>query len=505
MPQFVGTDNSEFVPGLVLAPVSAIGDDTLFGLGGDDVLTGWTGNDILNGGAGADVLIGGILNVVANIGSVTLAGNDTADYSTSTGGVTIDLSQTSSLNVSILGLQIGLTDAVTGRFGDAEGDVLVGIANLTGSGSTDNLIGDAGANILRGLGGNDYIAGGLGADLMDGGDGYDAVSWYGLSGGVTIDLNNQANNALAAAGDIVQNFEAYALTDAADNFTAGVADATIYGFGGNDIIAGGLGNDQLFGGEGADILNGAGGFDTANYSGSVGGIFVNVAAGTVIDGTSGPLAGSTDTIANIEQIVGSTFGADLYSGSEGVDYFAGLGGDDYVVYGGAGSDVFNGGDGFDTVSYYDSAAGIFADLRSGLVADGLGGTDAVISFEQIYGSNTGNDSITGSSIAESIDGFGGNDVIAGLGGSDMLRGGGGNDTFVYLANDFSGGNLDTILDFGTTSGDQDHLLFVGMSRQDLVLSASGSDTLISTPAGGGSGILVQNVDVATLEGWLTFA
>src|SRR3546814_8834206 len=64
------------------------------------------GNDTLIGGSGADTLIGG-------------AGSDTASYAGSSGGVTVDLA------------------AGTGSGGDAQGDTLSGIENLTGSSQGD--------------------------------------------------------------------------------------------------------------------------------------------------------------------------------------------------------------------------------------------------------------------------------------------------------------------------------------------------------------------------------
>ena len=86
--------------------------------GDDDTLIGGEGNDTLIGGAGADSLDGG-------------AGIDTADYSGSESGVTVDLS------------------AGTGTGGDAEGDTLTSIENVTGSAHNDTLTGDAGANTLE--------------------------------------------------------------------------------------------------------------------------------------------------------------------------------------------------------------------------------------------------------------------------------------------------------------------------------------------------------------------
>lgn len=92
------------------------GDDTLNGTAGDDIINGLDGTDILIGGQGSDVLDGG-------------SGIDTAAYSGSAAGVTVDLA------------------AGTGVGGDAEGDTLIGIEFVRGSSFADHLYGDAGGQL----------------------------------------------------------------------------------------------------------------------------------------------------------------------------------------------------------------------------------------------------------------------------------------------------------------------------------------------------------------------
>ena len=96
------------------------GDDWIFGFGGDDWIEGHDGNDFLFGGEGADLLDGG-------------DDIDTAIYSDSPSGVTVDL-------------QTG-----KGQLGTAEGDQLYSIENVTGSWWGDHLIGNANDNVLSGL------------------------------------------------------------------------------------------------------------------------------------------------------------------------------------------------------------------------------------------------------------------------------------------------------------------------------------------------------------------
>jgi subtilisin-like proprotein convertase family protein/Ca2+-binding RTX toxin-like protein len=102
------------------------GDDWLIGSGVDNRLSGGRGDDVLVGGAGADNLDGG-------------AGTDTVSYGGSALGVTVNLS----------------TGMGTG--GDADGDVLSDIENLSGSAFNDVLTGNAGDNTLNGGAGDDSV------------------------------------------------------------------------------------------------------------------------------------------------------------------------------------------------------------------------------------------------------------------------------------------------------------------------------------------------------------
>ncbi|HET8726915.1 MAG TPA: cadherin-like domain-containing protein, partial [Alphaproteobacteria bacterium] len=146
--------------------VGGLGDDTLAGRADDDQLLGGAGDDVLAGGAGADRLDGG-------------AGRDRASYAGAASGVAVSL-------------ETGI-----GTAGEAAGDVLAGIEDLTGSAHADTLAGDAGGNgiaggagadTILGGGGDDALAGGAGSDTLwgeagddalDGGDGTDTVRYGG--------------------------------------------------------------------------------------------------------------------------------------------------------------------------------------------------------------------------------------------------------------------------------------------------------------------------------------
>ena len=197
-------------------PTGTAGDDTLEGGTGDDTLNGLAGNDTLIGGAGADALDGG-------------TGTDTASYAGSSAAVTVSL-----------------VAGATNTGGDAEGDTLSNIENLTGSAHDDSLTGNdfgndlsggAGADTLNGGAGDDTLIGGAGADALDGGTDTDTASYAGSSAAVTVSLVAGATNTGGdAEGDTLSNIE---------NLIGSAHDDSLTG---NDF-----GND-LSGGAGADTL-----------------------------------------------------------------------------------------------------------------------------------------------------------------------------------------------------------------------------------------------------------
>lgn len=211
---------------------AGVGHDVLFGGTGIDQLFGGSGNDTIDGGAGADQIFGGL-------------GEDTASYATSTSGVT----------VTVNGSSAG---------GDAQGDRLFDIENITGSSHNDSLTGDAGNNKLFGGAGNDLLSGGQGADTLDGGAGEDTASYASSTAGVTVNLNGAglgSGSGGDAAGDIITNVENIIGSAFNDILTGDAGNNRIHGGAGNDIISGGAGSDRIHGGEGADTLNGGDGDD----------------------------------------------------------------------------------------------------------------------------------------------------------------------------------------------------------------------------------------------------
>ncbi len=124
---------------------------------------------------------------------------------------------------------------------------------------------------------------------------------------------------------------------------------------------------------------------------------------------------------------------DLIQGFEGRD----------DLTGNAGNDTLDGGEGDrDAAVYRTSPTAIVANLTTGTVSDGFGGTDTLINIERIEGSDF-NDTLTGADSGDTtrLSGGDGDDVLLAnitgdTGGSD-LDGGNGNDTLTSIGGEFS--------------------------------------------------------------------
>jgi Ca2+-binding RTX toxin-like protein len=104
------------------------------------------------------------------------------------------------------------------------------------------------------------------------------------------------------------------------------------------------------------------------------------------------------------------------------------GGGSDVLSGRGGADTLDGGGGTDTVDYSAAASSVVVDLSSGVAsADGDGGSDTLVSVENVVGSSLG-DSLSGDANANVLAGGGGADNLVGGLGADTIDGGPGDDT-----------------------------------------------------------------------------
>jgi ELWxxDGT repeat protein len=212
-------------------------------------------------------------------------------------------------------------------------------------------------------------------ELFDGGSGIDTLNISGGGATQTLSLRLAITNQFlgitnaAFNATTVRGFEHVSLSSFSGNGSifGSIGANRLTGSGLNDILKGGDGNDSLSGGAGDDTLsgdagndsiNGGSGNDTADYTTDVASINANLATGVVIDGS-----GSTDSLANIEALVGSGFAdiligsatANTISGGLGADVItAGLGDDSILLGVDTAADTVNytSGDGSDTISNF---------------------------------------------------------------------------------------------------------------------------------------------------------
>ena len=128
-------------------------------------------------------------------------------------------------------------------------------------------------------------------------------------------------------------------------------------------------------------------------------------------------------------------------------------GDDTLV-GNSANNSLEGGDGNDTVSYESASAGVTVNLGLAGPQDTIGaGTDTLVSFENLVGSNFA-DRLTAGAGFTIIRGGGGNDTLGSTGDGDRLYGEAGDDTFSSgVGNDlFDGGEGFDTVDYSSASG-----------------------------------------------------
>ncbi|MDY6924955.1 MAG: M10 family metallopeptidase C-terminal domain-containing protein, partial [Pseudomonadota bacterium] len=388
------------------------GADDLRGEAGDDTLYGDAGDDLLAGGAGDDALIGG-------------AGIDTADYSAAAAGVTAQLNT-----------------GVASNDGDGGTDSVSGVENLTGSAFNDVLLGDGGTNVLRGGLGSDVLAGLAGDDVIHGGTGA-ANEMYGGAGSDLYVVEAEGDTIVEQAGeglDLVQTGLArFRLSANVENLTyTGAAGFEGQGNGGANVLRGGSQRDVLIGFDGDDILYGGAGVANELYGGEGDDYYVVAAGDTLVE----QVGQGVDTVdsrlnsftlgANIENLVFGGVGNFTGTGNGLNNLILGGAGDD-VLAGRGGADALIGGAGIDTADYSAAAAGVTAQLNTGVASnDGDGGSDSFSGVENLTGSAF-NDVLLGDGGANVLRGGLGSDVLAGLAGDDVIHGGTG------AANEMYGG------------------------------------------------------------------
>ena len=225
---------------------------------------------------------------------------------------------------------------------------------------------------------------------------------------------------------------------------------------------------------------------------------ISYQAGHTLTGTAADdvlLAGNGDNVFNAGD------GNDILSAGTGNNTLHGEAGND-LLYSGSGNDLLDGGTGSDTASYAHASAGVTVNLGLLAAQNTLGaGTDTLASIENLVGSNF-NDTLTGNSAGNRIDGGLGHDVLNGGGGDDTLIGGLGNniltggngaDTFQWQAGN---SGHDVITDF--TPG-LDKLDLSQLLQGENSSAASLDDYLHFTVTGTGASV-ITSIDVSSIAG-----
>lgn len=472
------------------------GDDNLTGTAAPDTINGLDGDDVIDGGGGADTINGGdgddYMILMWNEGSDDFfggSGSDTLDLSDSdfTSGLNVDLDAGT--------YQFGTASSIENVRGTQNGDT------ITGSSAVNDIRGNDGNDTINTLGGNDTIYDGNGDDVVNGGTGndtfiiglgndtlngdagndlfdltaagFDLASVTDINGGTGTDsfqfgtFNSDYNvNLITGEMTRISTGQTFVMLTSIENITAGNGDDiligasgtnTLIGGGGDDIMQGGsnlfggAGNDTFlyFDGTGFDNFDGGTGLDTIDFSGDTGSLYINL--GTESYGTSSGTA--TFDIISVENVIGSVDDNEIIGSNS-----------DNIIDGGDGGDILDGAGGTDTLSYSRSNAAVSVDLGSNIAVGGHADGDTISSFENLIGSDFG-DQLEGTAGANVIDGGDGNDTINGDSGNDTLNGDDGNDTI-------NSGNGNDIMNGG--AGDD---LLEGSNGVNVYNGDAGDDTL----------------------------
>ncbi len=439
---------------------AALGTGTIAG----NTFNGTAGNDTFSDDYLASERVGG--NTINGAG-----GTDTADYSFTEDGVVVNLA----------------TGSASG--GEIGSDTLISIENVTTGSGNDTVTGSSADNVISTGGGDDIVnyAVGGGNDTVDlgggtadklvvnGGSAGGAVTYVVTPGSLNVAIGGAASGNIVATGaeklaltlgnhgdtvNLSGNLATAGLLAAAANTSvtggtgndvvnaSGLASATGLTLslgGGDDTYRMGRGNDAIDGGTGArDLID-------LSHIGSI----------TVVDLSTGTASGAdvgSDTVTGFEDIRGGS-GKDFLTGNAS----------DNIFYASAGDDVINGGAGNNT---YD--ASVWSETTTTNLALGFSsnaqGTSQLTNIQNVFG-GSGDDFITGTSVANILRGGGGNDTISGGDGADTIDGGANTDILNGDAgNDILTGGLGTDTINGG-AGDTDIAVFAG-TRQQYTIAVS---------------------------------
>lgn len=193
--------------------------------------------------------------------------------------------------------------------------------------------------------------------------------------------------------------------------------------------------------------------DWLNFAGVTGDVSVTLVRGgtVVVDANGWVTLGGTIAFTRLATGSGNDTVITVPGGSVRVDL--GLGNDLLIADDTAGN--FTGGQGIDFISYRDSSSGVQVDLMTNATSGGYAANDTIAEFENIDGSQIGDDRLNGTNGSNVISGWGGNDIVFDRGGNDTVDledgndaifSGGGRDRYI------GGAGIDTLSYYYATSG-----------------------------------------------------
>jgi uncharacterized protein YkwD len=327
-------------------------------------------------------------------------------------------------------------------------------ANTAPTDGPDLIVGTALDDEIYALGGADWITLAGGSDTIDGGEGRDMLSFSNLdetlgrtNADYRLNIDMQAGTAVSHDGSqliLFTNIERLTATSYADRIRGTDGDDEIRGLGDYDWITATGGNDVVDGGSGQDMIS------FLEYQSTAANIISDVfgsagappsgaqASGVVVDfanpdNNTGLASGLS--LTSVERVTGSSR-QDVFYGDGEQNDFRGLGDYDWFVSSAGGRERYFGGDGVDTVTYFNTTSGITANLSNGVQINGRetgfgsrgdAARDLYFEIENLVGSHF-DDSLTGSSERNQLNGLDGDDFIFAKGGVDYIKGGLGNDT-----------------------------------------------------------------------------
>jgi len=389
-----------------------------------------------------------------NITSVTESFIDIADYSINPyNGIKVDLS---------------LANGQVYDNGNGGSDTLVGIEQLKGSNYADTFIGSNGNDTIYGGAGNDTFTGGTGNDTFYGETGDDLFissyndgnnTYYGGTtdevNGDTIDYSGITDSEYKVIGDLsnstisVYNSDATPVLQKTDtinsieNLTGGAGNDTLRGNTSKNTLKGGTGSDTIYASEGGDRLFGEAGDDRFVFENGVDGSSVVIDGGTTsqTNGDTIDYSALTDGVAL--RLMGTSYSGVTVGVTtnhhtiRNINNILGSQGDD-TIEGDSGNNILDGHDGLDTVSFENSGAKVVVNIGAEVTLNSITyttnqasgttiGTDTITNFENIV-AGSGDDTLIGSSVLNTIYGGIGKDFIYGGEGDDKLYGEDGNDT-----------------------------------------------------------------------------